>query len=206
MGVHFVKQIFMSHSQKDALVKQVFDDIFAKTDVKPIWMEYERWSQRKDEPNWRWVSRHISMPETIAVFVLLTRNVINVDYPERTLATQNWVSYEIGVASATSKPVFVFKEEDVDFPVPYLTNYMPYSITKTLTTGEKEWYDPRIAKIVKTAYKRVMHSIINDLKREKKASKAPKCQCGYCLASFHYHGTSASFKCPCCSKEISTLS
>ncbi len=195
----------MSHSRKDTSVKQVFNEVFAKTDVKPIWMEYEKWSQRKDEPNWSWISRYIRMPNTIAVFMLLTRNVIDIDDPKRTLATQNWVSYELGVASTASKPVFVFKEEDVDFPVPYLTNYLPYSVTKVLKTDEKEWWSSESAKIVKSGYVRTMHFIIKDLKIGQKF-KAPKYRCGSCLTSFHYHGTSCSFKCPCCSKEISTLS
>lgn len=195
----------MSHSRKDTIVKKVFSEVFAKTGVKPIWMEYEKWSQRKNEPNWIWISRHIRMPNTIAVFVLLTRNVIDINTPKRTLATQNWVSYEIGVASTASKPVFIFKEEDVDFPVPYLTNYMPYSVTKVLTTDEKEWWSSEYAKIVKSGYIGTIRFMIKDLKIEQE-SKAPKHRCDSCLTSFHYHGTSHSFKCPCCSKEISNIS
>ena len=200
-----LKQIFLSHSRKDAVVKQVFNEVFAKTEVKPIWMEYEKWSQRKGEPNWSWISRHIRMPNTIAVFVLLTRNVIDINDPRRTLATQNWVCYEIGIASTASKPVVIFKEEDVVFPVPYLTSYMPYSVTKVLTTDKKEWLSCEYAKIVKSGYIRTIRSMIGDLKIGQEI-KAPKYRCDSCLTSFHYHGTSHSFKCPCCSEEISTLS
>jgi len=194
----------MSHSQKDAIVKQVFNEVFAKTGVKPIWMEYEKWSQREVEPNWRWISRYIRMLDTVGVFVLLTRNVINISDPKRTLATQNWVAYEVGVASAgkPTKPVYVFRDEDVDFPVPYLTNYMPYSVTEVLTSDEKEWLSPEYAKIVKDGYMRKVRSMIEDLKTGRECP-APKYRCDKCLLSFHYHGTSRSFKCPCCSAEIS---
>lgn len=192
----------MSHSQKDAIVKQVFDEVFAKTGVKPIWMEYEKWSQREDEPNWRWISRYISMPNTLSVFVLLTSNVIDISDPKRALATQNWVAYEIGIAAKLSKPVFVFMEGDVDFPVPYLTNYMPYSVTEVLTSDKREWLSPEYGEDVKDAYMRTMRSMIQDLKAGRECP-APKYRCDNCLLSFHYHGTSSSFKCPCCSAEIS---
>ena len=196
-----LKQIFMSHSQKDAIVIQVFNEIFAKTGVKPVWMEYDKWSQGEDEPNWSWISRHIDMSDTVGVFVLLTRNVIDTNDSKRTLATQNWVAYEIGIAATASKPVFVFKEEDVDFPVPYLTNYMPYSVTEVLTSDEKEWLSPENAKNAKDRYMRTMRSMIEDLKTGRECP-APKYRCDKCLLSFHYHGTSHSFKCPCCSAEM----
>jgi hypothetical protein len=198
-----LKHIFMSHSRKDATIIEVFNEVFAKTGVKPIWMEYEKWSQRVDEPNWSWISRHIRMPDTVGVFVLLTRNVTDTNNPKRTLATQNWVAYEVGVASTSkpAKPVYVFKEEDVDFPVPYLTNFMPYSVTKVLTSDEKEWLSPEYAEIVKDGYMRATRFMIEDLKTGRK-SPAPEYRCDSCLLSFHYHGTSSSFKCPCCSAEI----
>ncbi len=195
----------MSHSRKDASVIQVFNEVFAKTGVKPIWMEYENWSQREDESNWSWISRHICMPNTVGVFVLLTRNVIDTNDSKRTLPTQNWVAYEIGIAAAASKPVVIFKEEDVDFPAPYLTNYLPYSVTKVLTSDEKEWWGPDYAKIFKDGYMRTTRSIIEDLKTGRECP-APIYRCDNCLLSFHYHGTSSSFKCPCCSAEISARS
>jgi hypothetical protein len=192
----------MSHSRKDADVIQCFSQIFVKTGVKPVWMEYEKWSQKEDEPNWTWISRHICKSNTIGVFVLLTRNVIDNNNTKRTLATQNWIAYEIGIASASSKPVFVFKEEDVDFPVPYLTNYMPYSVTNILTSDEKEWQNHCYAKTVKDSYAKTMRYMIKDLK-DGHECPTPKCQCNRCLISFHYHGTDSHFKCPCCSAEIS---
>jgi len=58
-------------------------------------------------------------------FLILTRNLTKTEY------TQNWVAFEVGVASTIDPtiPVIVFTEENVDFPVPYLTHYFdaPFS-------------------------------------------------------------------------------
>ena len=40
------------------------------------------------------------------------------------LFTQNWISYEIGVASQRAKDVWVLSDSaDINFPIPYLNNY-----------------------------------------------------------------------------------
>lgn len=59
------------------------------------------------------------------IFLVLTENIIKNKY------TQNWVAFEIGVASncSSSLPVFVFREENIDFPVPYLTWYFDEPVT-----------------------------------------------------------------------------
>jgi hypothetical protein len=43
-------QIFLSHSKHDREIVGYFDDKFDDTGIKPVRMEYERWS-RRGKPN-----------------------------------------------------------------------------------------------------------------------------------------------------------
>ena len=61
------------------------------------------------------------------LFLFLTDNVVATPF------TQNWVSYEIGLASANSKKLFVFERmgTPIKFPIPYLTDYALFNLDKT---------------------------------------------------------------------------
>lgn len=56
------------------------------------------------------------------VFLFLTDNVVATEY------TRNWVIYEVGVASAFNKRLFVFERSGfpLPYPVPYVTDYMVF--------------------------------------------------------------------------------
>lgn len=187
------KKIFISHSGKDPKLIKVYRSYFDRTGVKPIFMEYEKWSQSKDEANWELINRYIKSSE--AVFAILSRNVV--DHPQ----TQNWVAYEIGVASACEppKPVWVFREEQIKFPVPYLNHYMPYSMD---LNKNYEWWSKEYELIFKKHYSTVMKSIIEE---SRNYTKTTKVQCSNCKIIFCYHGTDYEFDCPCCSKSINAL-
>jgi hypothetical protein len=109
-------QIFISHSAKDRKAVDYFVEKFTDTGVKPVLMEYEKWSI-EGKPNWKWIKDEIQKSQKL--FLILTKNIVKNEY------TQNWVAFEVGVASTSnpSIPVFVFREEEIDFPVPYLTHY-----------------------------------------------------------------------------------
>ena len=116
------KTIFISHSADDLAINQFFRDAFDDTYVKPVMMENEKWS-RKEEPNWKWIRKEIK--KSTALFVILTKSVVS------KVQTQNWIAFEIGVAATAipQKPVYVFREEEVNFPVPYLNHYFPTRIS-----------------------------------------------------------------------------
>jgi hypothetical protein len=117
------RQIFISNSSRDKKETQFFRNLFDDTNVKPVFMEYEKWS-RNYNPNWFWIKKEIQKSE--ALLVVLTKNLTKRKY------TQNWVAFEIGVAASRKPPllIFVFKEEKVDFPVPYLTWYFEEPVTR----------------------------------------------------------------------------
>jgi hypothetical protein len=45
-------QIFISHSSRDGNEMQFFRSLFDDTNVKPVFMEFERWS-RNYNPSWQ---------------------------------------------------------------------------------------------------------------------------------------------------------
>lgn len=83
-------QVFISHSSRDKNEMQFFRDLFNDTNVEPIFMEFEKWS-RNYNPNWLWIRKEIQKSK--ALFVVLTKNITERKH------TQNWVSFEIGVAA-----------------------------------------------------------------------------------------------------------
>ena len=114
------EQIFISHSKNDNKddkgIVRYFVNMFSDTDVKPVLMEYEELS-REEKPNWMWIRDEILRSK--ALFLILTKNIVDKTH------TQNWVAFEIGVASTRSPviPVFLFQEQNVNFPVPYVSHY-----------------------------------------------------------------------------------
>lgn len=104
-------QIFISHSAKDKEISSFFIRKFGNTSVKPVLMEYEKWS-RNNRPNWKWIKDEIQ--KSSALFLVLTKNLVKNEY------TQNWISFEIEVAATSHPtiPIFVFREHNIDFPVP----------------------------------------------------------------------------------------
>ena len=112
-----MQNIFLSHSKSDSSIINVFRNAFDGTEVKPTLMEYENF------PNPPWSTIKNSIETSSALFVLLSNNLKISDY------TQNWVSYEVGVADEARKEIWVF--EDINnqaiFPLPKVSHYMLYS-------------------------------------------------------------------------------
>ncbi len=116
------KQIFVSHSKYDEEMVASFDRVFARTGVKSVCMEFEK----MNSPEWKAIRDAVSF--STATFVLLGQNV------NRSIYTQNWVAFEVGLACAMDKKVWVFEQtsSNVNFPIPYVTDYMLYnSLEKT---------------------------------------------------------------------------
>ena len=70
--------------------------------------------------------------DTSAVIVLLGRNLEHPPTPTPQY-THNWVNFEVGVASGSNKPVWVFEDynEFINFPIPYVTDYCQYTLEDT---------------------------------------------------------------------------
>lgn len=64
-----------------------------------------------------------------AVIVLLGKNLENPP-TETPQYTHNWVNFEVGASAGCQKPVWVFEnlKETVQFPIPYVTDYVRYEL------------------------------------------------------------------------------
>src|SRR2546428_9209946 len=95
-------QIFISHSQRDERIKDLFLRAFRGSGVNDIYREYE------DAPptgvTAEIIERDIEL--SAAVFVLLSETVASLPH------TMSWILFECGVAAAKQKPIWVFEPYD----------------------------------------------------------------------------------------------
>jgi hypothetical protein len=186
-------QIFISHSAKDNEISDFFIRKFDDTDVKPVLMEYEKWS-RNDRPNWMWIKDEIQ--KSSVLFLILTKNIVKNEY------TQNWVAFEIGVAATSNPPIpiFVFREQNIDFPVPYLNYYFDQPLSNTRHLFSRD--------VSSTVLNAMFHSLKENIVEEIIKNKNPSTldlkflKCSNCLLEFDYFGIEEKLICPCCSNII----
>ena len=109
-------QIFISHSKKDEDIRTYFDSIFAGTKVRAVRMEFEDLRDRPSRQIWSEIQK------SDALFVLLGPNLSFSNF------TENWIGFEVGIATALEKSIWVMERlgDAINFPIPYLTDYLIY--------------------------------------------------------------------------------
>ena len=115
-----MKTVFISHSKKDMEIVNRIYKILYQNGISPKIAEFEELGER-GKLTASYIKDMMSMSDWCLVF--LTPNVT------ATVHTQNWVSYEIGVAHAYNKPIWIFEHEKTpirDFPVPHVDYYFLY--------------------------------------------------------------------------------
>lgn len=119
-------QAFISHSKYDKDFCNAFDNACASVGLERFRSEFEE----IEKPSWKTINREIKKSNVL--FVLIGEELRNrqrnclIDNPEYTdwLFTQNWISYEIGVASQRHIDVWVVSDSaEINFPVIYLNSY-----------------------------------------------------------------------------------
>jgi TIR domain len=187
------EQIFISHSNKDDEIVAYFTGKFDDKGIKPVLMEYEKWS-REGRPNWMWIKDGIQKSK--ALFLILTKNLVKEAY------TQNWIAFEIGVASTRIPeiPVVVFKEEKVDFPVPFLSHFFDESFSRKGHLIRKDFSET----LLEVESHVLIESFIDELVVNPSTGldEDETIECSKCLLRFHYWGKKDIFNCPCCSSII----
>jgi hypothetical protein len=183
------RQIFFSHSGKDREIVDAILKSFDGTGVRPLLMEDVQYDvQLNEEANWRWIRRQIQKSE--ALFVILSKGLIAREH------TQNWVAYEIGVAAGCEppKPVFVITGEKVEFPVPYLNHFFPYSIANR---------PEGLRQVPEAVWNRNVDGLMKKyIENPHLTDKAGRVRCKTCRTEFYFHGSSRCFRCPCCNAQI----
>ncbi len=114
-------QIFISHSQRDEDIKNLFLRAFRGTGVTDLWREYE------DAPptgvKAEDITRDIELSS--AVFVLLSQTVETLPH------TRDWILFECGIAAAKQKPVWVFEPYDsfgkITTAIPRFDHYIRFN-------------------------------------------------------------------------------
>lgn len=114
-------KIFISHSRRDKELVYSITKILYRVGVKPYIAEFEELGElgRLTAEN---LKSEISASDMLAL--MLTRNVCVSPY------TRNWVAYEIGVAHAFGKPIWVFESEHEfveDYPIPRVDYYFIFN-------------------------------------------------------------------------------
>lgn len=112
--------VFITHSRHDAPILSHIHQLVQEADVTPIFYRYDI---NLAMTAWEEILRAIRNSQ--ALFVMLSNNLSSSAH------TQNWVGMEVGIACALGKPVWVFEElhRQVSFPIPYLTDYIPYDLS-----------------------------------------------------------------------------
>lgn len=121
--------VFISHSNKDIqIVNQIYKVLY-QIGITPKIAEFEELGERGK-------LTALDIKDMMLVsnwcLVLLTPKVT------ATTHTQNWVSYEIGVAHTYNRPIWIFEHEIRpinNFPVPYLDYYFLYDPNNSTDWG-----------------------------------------------------------------------
>ena len=182
-------QIFVSHSRYDEEIRREFSEVFAVArGASPIYMEFEEFLP----PAWERIVDEINLSQ--ALFVLLGPNI------HKTIHTQNWVAFEVGLACAFGKEVWVFEQAGsyIEFPIPYLTDYSIYDL-KDKTHFEY------LRRVIYGYGKPI--PIFPPFKNHRTKRDIPigiPTTCGYdkCQARFLLHTRIESFRCPTCRQML----
>ena len=113
-------KVFITHSRHDAPILAGVRQLVEDAGVEPIFYQYEY-----DHITTAWQEIRDAIRISRALFVVLSNNLSSSAH------TQNWVGLEVGIACSFNKRVWVFEElhRSASFPIPYLTDYVPYDLS-----------------------------------------------------------------------------
>lgn len=202
--------VFISHSRRDGEmiknVKTLLENIGHKTIIEEFIPEEKKLPAPYEEIRSK-------IQDSDLVFLFLTDNVVSTEY------TKNWVLFEVGLASASRKRLYVFERqgEPILYPIPYLTDYNLFSphnvedilelqrIVKETTEGGKDLIAAGVGAAVGTVLGPIgtVGGAILGYLFGPKPKPVRKVRCDNCNISFNYYSEDIpKFKCPACRTEI----
>ena len=201
--------IFISHSKKDKDLVLATKKMLENMRHTPIIEEFIPTEKQKTIPSEEIRS---NVEKSDFLFLFLTDSVVATPF------TRNWVIYEVGLASASSKKVFVFERmgTPVEFPIPYLTDYAlfnPYntedilalqSLTKDLGKFRRDLLTAGGGAAIGSMFGPagiVIGGVLGYLAGPKQ-TKPPVVKCGHCNVAFNYYSKHREFSCPSCRTNI----
>ncbi len=201
--------IFISHSKRDEELILRIKKILENVGHAPIIEEFIPAEKQLPIP-YEEIRTNVEKCEFL--FLFLTDNIIATPY------TQTWVAYEVGLASHSSKSLFVFERigNPIPFPIPYLTDYalfdpdktedilMLQELTKNLGKLRRDLLTAGGGALVGSAFGplgMVLGTVIGYMLGPK-PNPPPKVKCTYCNIAFNYYSPYKEFNCPSCRKKI----
>jgi len=188
-----MKQVFVSHTQRDMDFCDAFDRVCASVGIKRFRSEFESISP----PAWKTVKE--AMNNSIALFFLVGNQLVvsqDLNYPEWRY-TQNWIAYEIGLACQRAIDVWAICDDVlINFPMPYINNYL------TVSLKHKPAFD--YLRFVLEEYKRgeVFPVPYVDVRGKRLDVACPRDDCG---TEFNLHvelQPGEEIRCPQCLKDM----
>lgn len=122
------KQVFLSHTQKDIEFCNKFDSVCARVGIRGFRSELEQVSP----PAWGVIKNAIN--NSVALFFLVGKELTKsqAEKDPQWAHTQNWISYEIGIACQLGIDVWAICDDVlINFPMPYINNYMTVSLGRS---------------------------------------------------------------------------
>jgi len=115
--------VFLSHTKLDSAFCDRFDNICANVGIRRFRSEFAY----IEKPSWRTIKEQLG--KSRALFLLVGKQLVEQQaspYNPDWRFTQNWISYEVGIAHQRNIDVWVVCDSvGINFPVPYFNNYKP---------------------------------------------------------------------------------
>ena len=120
----------MSHTRLDKTFCDLFDNACARVGIKAFRSEFETIVRPA-----HYTIRE-QMNKSSAMFLLIGKELVNMqqnclydlDTAHSWKYTQNWIAYEVGLASQRGIDVWVLCDDvPINFPVPYFNHYQPFA-------------------------------------------------------------------------------
>ncbi|MCB4792051.1 MAG: hypothetical protein LHV68_09205 [Elusimicrobia bacterium] len=196
------RKIFISHTKHDKEFLNSLDTVLARCELGSFRSELEQIS------NPAWKTLRDEMRKSTAMFLVIGNNFRTLQ-SQGTLSwkhTQNWIAYEIGMACQLELDVWVICENipRLNFPVPYLNNYIYVNLSGLAFLGGKPTHSD--AKINSFEY---LKSVLDQYSKGYQFpinSKSINCPYKNCGATYNLHNNfhnSQSFICPQCLQSLS---
>lgn len=182
-------RVFLSHTKLDKDFCDKFDNICSNVGMKRFRSEFAE----IDKPPWRTIKEQLG--KSRALFLLIGKELVNrqaSQYNPDWKFTQNWISYEVGIAHQRNIDIWVVCDSvQINFPVPYFNNYVPFGLDPGASMGYMN--------AVLETYLRGLSFPIS------RKPDSITLQCPSCSIQFNLHATletEAVIICPHCLKGI----
>jgi DNA-directed RNA polymerase subunit RPC12/RpoP len=187
----------MSHTNLDTKFCDDFDRVVARVGVKVFRSEFENITS----PSWKTIREE--MRKSCALFLLVgeklvesqAKSELSVEEKQKWKYTQNWISYEVGLACQLNIDVWIICDNVIiNFPVPFLNNYEIWGINP-----------PGVPKGNFEFYRNVFQDYVNGKRYQLSQANISVCPYKECKAEYNLHSSiqpKGAIICPTCLNKI----